>query len=377
MIKELQMGLAIIISHPIQYYAPFFQLLAKRTPLKVFYTCGTTSLYDRKFLCQVNWDIPLLEGYDYTFLKNTAKHPGTHHFLGIINPDAFHQIEEFNPRHLLIYGWSNLSHFKIIRHFEGKVKIIFRGDSILPGKYPLWKRPFKKIFLTWLYSHADTILYAGTNNKAYFKYYGVKEEKLHFLPHSVDNERFNSTGSGTFIRKSLGLKETDSLLLFAGKFNKGKNPILLLKAFRKLNKKNHHLLYIGSGPLQTLLEKEAKTHPNIHILPFQNQKNMPSFYKACNLFCLPSLHETWGLSINEAMACGKAVLVSDQCGAATDLVTATNGMVFKNNDLNDLTTKLDQLLQCNEELERAGIASAELISKWNFYEQVKSTLKCL
>jgi len=377
MTKKSQIKLAILISHPIQYYAPFFQLLAKSITLKVFYTCGTTSLYDRNFLCQINWDIPLLEGYDHTFLTNTAKYPGTHHFWGIINPGAFYQIEEFNPQYLLIYGWSNLSHFKILKHFNGKIKTIFRGDSVLPNKLPLWKRTFKKIFLTWLYTYADTILYAGTHNKAYFKHYGVKDGKLFFLPHSIDNERFASTGSGTMIRKRLGLKETDILLLFAGKFNKGKNPILLLKAFKKICKKNHHLLYIGSGPHETLLKKEAKTHPNIHILPFQNQKTMPSFYKACNLFCLPSLQETWGLCINEAMACGKAILVSDQCGAAIDLVTTTNGMIFKSNDLDDLTAKLGQLLQCKEKLEKAGAASAKLISKWNFHEQVKSILKCL
>nr|WP_199076968.1 glycosyltransferase family 4 protein [Pedobacter sp. ASV19] len=377
MTKKLQTKLAILISHPIQYYAPFFQLLTKSITLKVFYTCGTTSLYDRNFLCQINWDISLLEGYDYTFLTNTAKHPGTHHFWGIINPDARQKIEEFNPRHLLIYGWSSHSHFNILRHFKGKVKTIFRGDSILQNKLPLWKRPFKKIFLTWLYTHADTILYAGTNNKAYFKHYGVKDEKLHFLPHSIDNDRFGSTGSRTSIRKCLGLKETDLLVLFAGKFNKGKNPVFLLKAFKKICKKNDHLLYVGSGSLEALLKKEAKTHTNIHILPFQNQKIMPCFYKSCDLFCLPSRHETWGLSINEAMACGKAVLVSDQCGAAADLVKVTNGMVFKNNNLNDLTTKLQKLLQSKEELDRAGIASAELISKWNFHEQVKSILKCL
>jgi glycosyltransferase involved in cell wall biosynthesis len=77
------------------------------------------------------------------------------------------------------------------------------------------------------------------------------------------------------------------------------------------------------------------------------------------------------------MACGKAILVSDQCGAAIDLVTTTNGMIFKSNDLDDLTAKLGQLLQCKEKLEKAGTASAKLISKWNFHEQVKSILKCL
>ncbi|HEY0579871.1 MAG TPA: hypothetical protein VGC75_04115, partial [Candidatus Nitrosocosmicus sp.] len=82
--------LAIVSTHPIQYYAPLFQLLASipGVCLKVFYTWGESSVnkMDPGFQKQIEWDIPLLEGYEYEFLVNTSDNPGTHHFNGIINP---------------------------------------------------------------------------------------------------------------------------------------------------------------------------------------------------------------------------------------------------------------------------------------------------
>ena len=115
---------------------------------------------------------------------------------------------------------------------------------------------------------------------------------------------------------------------------------MLLRAFTELNIKNTHLLFVGNGILEDQLKAEAKQHGNVHILPFQNQQAIPAYYQACDLFCLPSKSESWGLSINEAMACGKAVLVSDQCGAAVDLVTEKNGRIFKSDQPTDLKKQL-------------------------------------
>ena len=64
--------IAIISTHPIQYYAPLFNLLAKKIEIKVFYTWGEESIkkFDPGFGKKVEWDIPLLEGYNFQFLKN-------------------------------------------------------------------------------------------------------------------------------------------------------------------------------------------------------------------------------------------------------------------------------------------------------------------
>ena len=81
--------LAIVITHPVQYYSPIFKLLTKagKIKLKVFYTWEKSSAlkYDPGFGKDIEWDIPLLEGYEYTFVKNVSKKPDSNHFNGINN----------------------------------------------------------------------------------------------------------------------------------------------------------------------------------------------------------------------------------------------------------------------------------------------------
>jgi len=110
---------------------------------------------------------------------------------------------------------------------------------------------------------------------------------------------------------------------------------------------------------------------------------MPSIYQACDLFCLPSKGpgETWGLAVNEAMACGNAVLVSDKVGCSIDLVkNEYNGMIFKSGNLEDLSEKLNKLTTSKDLLRQYGAKSRELIMDWNFSkiaEAVENKLKAL
>jgi len=371
--------LAIIVTHPIQYYAPVFQLLSndKTIEIKVFYTWGEDSIkakYDPGFGKVIDWDIPLLEGYPYEFLKNTSAAPGSHHFKGIINPEAIERIIAFKPDAILIYGWAYQSHLKIMRHFKGKIPVWFRGDSNLLDHQGLSiKTIFKSIFLKWVYKHIDKVFYVGSANKAYFKKHGVPEKKLIFAPHAIDNERFsqNRLEEADALRKRLNIGDNDILVLFAGKLEPKKNPFILLDAFLQLDIPNLHLLFVGNGILENNLKVASEVNNRIHFLPFQNQQAMPVVYQACDIFCLPSQGpgETWGLAVNEAMASGKTIIVSDRVGCSSDLVSEINGFVFASNDLKDLKIKLLMLLKTGR-IQEKGTASREIISKWSFSKQV-------
>ena len=129
----MKIKLAVISSHPIQYNAPFFKLIAKSNNLqiKVFYTWGDSVLgnkYDPGFGKSINWDIPLLEGYEYLFEKNIATKPGSHHYAGIDNPELMDHIKEWQADAILVYGWAFKSHFQCLRYFHKKIPVYFRGD---------------------------------------------------------------------------------------------------------------------------------------------------------------------------------------------------------------------------------------------------------
>jgi len=379
--------LAIVATHPIQYYAPIFKLLSEsdQINLKVFYTWGESSIkkYDFGFGKIIEWDIPLFDGYGYEFLPNITKNQGTHHFNGITNPDSIQQIDIFQPDVILIYGWGWHSHLKIIRHYEGKVPLWFRGDSTLLDQKPGFKNLLRNIFLKWVYKHIDKAFYVGKSNKAYFLKYGLKEHQLIFAHHAIDNLRFetNRSDEATVIRQTMRLAGSDILVLFAGKLDIKKDPFLLLNAFSRIKKLGVHLLFVGNGILEDNLKATVKNNniSNVFFIDFQNQKVLPTYYQACDLFCLPSKGpgETWGLAINEAMACGKAVLVSDKVGCALDLVEdGVNGMIFKSNSIEDLQEKLTYLLGKGKDgLKSMGQASLKIIKPWTFANQVKAIEK--
>lgn len=377
------MRFAIVTTHPIQYYAPVFKLLAGGCELKVFYTWGEESIkpkFDPGFGKTIEWDIPLLDGYDYEFLNNVSKQPGSHHFKGIKNPDVIQRIDAFQPHVILVYGWAYQSHLKILRHFKGKIPTWFRGDSNLIDKSPTWKSLLKRIFLQWVYSHVDKAFYVGSANEAYFHRYGMKASQLVFAPHAIDIGRFAEDRSEEVLtlRKSLHIEETDILILFAGKLDLIKNPEILINAYAQLGQKNVHLLFVGNGTLEKKLMFLSKTLKSeaIHFLPFQNQKTMPVIYQSCDVFCLPSRRESWGLAVNEAMAAGKAIIASDKLGCATDLVQeGLNGYVFKSEDQADLLIKLKLACTSLSHLSKLGLQSKKIIENWSFDVQVTAIAK--
>ena len=153
-----------------------------------------------------------------------------------------------------------------------------------------------------------------------------------------------------------------------------KNPALLLEAFIQSGLTNAHLIMVGNGALETRLKTKAgeqilEMQQRIHFLDFQNQRKMPEIYKTSDVFVLPSQGpgETWGLAVNEAMASGKAVLVSDQCGCAVDLVqNGINGYIFESNNREDLINKMKQLSAQKTSLHKMGNQSLQMIQNWSF-----------
>jgi glycosyltransferase involved in cell wall biosynthesis len=346
--------LAIISSHPIQYNAPIFRLLNERDniKLKVFYTWGVDSIkekFDPGFGKSIQWDIPLLEGYEYEFLENIAIKPGSDHFNGISNPDIIEKINEYHPDALLIFGWAFKSHLRVLRHFKGKYLIIFRGDSTLLGQSRSVKSVVRKLFLSWVYRHVDKSIYVGKHNFNYYKAFGLKEDQLVLAPHAIDNYRFGTNDMKYQLiaadwRKKLGIAEEEFVFVYAGKLEPVKNVALLLKSFSSSQVyQQTHLVIVGNGPLEKEFKEQYGNKARIHFLPFQNQSAMPAVYRIGKFFVLPSSSETWGLAINESFASGIPVIASDACGGAPELIEeGVNGFLFESNNQESLKAALEK-----------------------------------
>lgn len=376
--------IAIITSHPIQYNAPLFGLLAKEPEinLMVFYTWGEASLglrYDPDFGKNIEWDLPLLEGYNYTFVTNTSSDPGSHQFKGIINPSLNQEIEAWKPDAIWVWGWAFDSHLKVMRHFKGKVPVWFRGDSTLldePKGFSL-KKIARRMFLTWVYRHVDKAFYVGTHNKAYSKKHGLKDNQLVYAPHAIDNNRFSDesgekTTHAMAWRKDLGFKETDIILLFAGKLEPKKNPKFMLELAMAIETAGVKFLIVGNGILESELKAQTKNDSRYVFLDFQNQSQMPILYRVADFFVLPSLgpSETWGLAINEALASGTKVLASEFCGGAIDLINDHNGLLF--NPKTELNKTRNYILENHDLLKEPMEQKTSLISDHSYQEIINA-----
>ena len=393
--------------------------------VKVFYTWGQAQgkVIDKDFGIEREWDIDLISGYDHVFVKNTSTAPGSHHYKGIMNPSLISEVASYHPDKIIVYGWKFKSHLQLMHHFKGKIPLYFRGDSTLldePAGFSL-KKALRKLLLQWVYRHVDFALSPGTASDAYFLNAGLSANQIIRAPHAVDNARFSGAEtpdmhssydeSAQNWRKELSISEDTKVFLFAGKFEPKKDPILLVKAFVRLHQQypNTHLIMVGNG----ILEKQLKTittppqpsagrlnlsqppqpsagkfnssnpqpsagkFTSLTFLPFQNQSIMPLVYRLGDVFVLPSKGpgETWGLAINEAMACGRPVIVSDKCGAAADMIKDNeNGFVFKAGDENDLYNCMEKMILADTS--SMGARALETVQRFS-YASFTSALQSL
>lgn len=368
--------LAIVSTHPIQYYAPIFQLLAQSTRLqvRVFFTfsqAGQGPVADHGFGRPIVWDLPLLNGYDYEFVPNIARRPGTDHFWGLRNPRLTRSIEQWGADAVLVFGWNSASHLAALRHFKGRIPIFFRGDSTLLNRRSVWRTLSRKIFLTWVYRHIDVAIAVGENNRDYYHWCGVREERVAHAPHAIDTKRFADMDAAHTLqamhwRTELGIPAHARILLFAGKLIPVKAPELLLEAFLR-SAVPAHLVFVGSGVLESELRRRTGERARVHFLPFQNQLLMPAVYRLGDVFILPSRSETWGLALNEAMACGRPVIASSKVGGARDLViSGRTGWMFESGDLDALAATLTAVCACDDAtLAGLGLAARQHSQLWS------------
>jgi glycosyltransferase involved in cell wall biosynthesis len=375
--RDHRFRLAFIVSHPIQYYAPLYQRLATRDDIaiKVFYTwhAGTRAIHDHGFGVPIAWDIPLTQGYDFESVKNISSNRGTHHFWGLRNPDLVSRVLDWRPNAVHVTGWAWASHLRALKAFhDRRLPTLFRGDShLLDEKMsgPRWW--LKKVMLKQVYAWPSTFLFTGAANRTYYERFGVENRKLVYCPHSIDVARFAEPAAiyeeeARSWRSELGISPNQTVLLFAAKFEQRKQPLEFMKAVEDLKRDDTVAIMVGNGELQNQIDQMAERSPSrFRVLPFQNQSRMPLVYRLGDLFVLPSAKgETWGLAVNEALASGRPVLVSDKVGCAPDMVDDTCGRVFSWGRKGDLSAALNGLLQ-----DQAGLLAMRTpatIKAWEF-----------
>jgi len=388
--NRVKFRLAIIAPHPVQYHAPLFREAEKLHHIEsnILYcdNMGTRPIYEAEFKTIIKWDIPLLDGYKYKFLRNYSllRKGG---FFSRVNPAILSEISKSKYDAILIQGYDNLSCW--LAFFAAKlagIKVIWRGESTLKGdeNSASLKKRLKKIVLTKLFKACDAVMYSCSGNKDYLKFYGAHDSKLFPIPCAVDNDYFRNErkkylGNEKDIRRELGIKEDDFVVLFSARFTTRKRPLDLLKAIRKIEHDNILVLFVGDGLERKNMEKYVRDH-RIRALftGFQNQSEISKYYSVSDMAIVVSDYDPSPKAMNEAMNFELPIIVTDVVGTAHDLVKdSVNGFIVKVGDINATAAKIDYFNKNRLIAKAMGKRSLDIVKNWNFQEDAKGVEKAI
>ncbi len=318
------MKIAVFISHPIQTFSPLFSELAKLVDIKVYYYSDfgqRDNQIDPDFGVPVKWDVPLLEGYKYEFLKPIiGKKQPTLKFQ-LLNRGLWRAVIQENWDYILIFGYSYLSNW-IVWLFANLLHkpILLISDSELLHKRNSLRLIIKEIPIRLFLKGIAIFFAAGDNNKEYAIRYGVPEGKIFFAGLPVDITRFrkhflssNKNDLELQFKKKFGIPENAKVVLFCGKLVEHKRPLDLVAALNLISIKSQIIgLFIGDGPLKNRLISEGGER--VRVTGFINQKEIPIALGSGDLLVVPSDCDPHPLVVTEAASLGIPSIVSNKVG---------------------------------------------------------------
>jgi 1,2-diacylglycerol 3-alpha-glucosyltransferase len=283
-------------------------------------------------------------------------------------------LNEIKPQVVAISGWDELPSLIALRWcLKNKTPSILMSDS---QKHDEIRLPWKELFKQKIVKLNSAGFASGSTAIDYLISLGMPEGKIFPGCNVVDNIFFAESAREfqqniVTVRKKFDLPE--KYFLSSNRFIREKNLFFLLQAYAKYCEKVDgdpwKLVLLGDGPLKYEIKshsEELGLNNNVIFPGFRQYEELPAYYGLAGAFIHASTKDTWGLVVNEAMACGLPVIVSSPCGCAPDLVRhACNGFIFDPYDLDELAGHLVFVSgnTCNRE--KMGKASRNIIDGWS------------
>lgn len=223
---------------------------------------------------------------------------------------------------------------------------------------------------------ADVIVVPSTYSKyQVIKYYGVSSKKIEVIPHGVNVEEFDSFKQ---ISRHKQGKE-DIRICFVGRITKRKGLIYLIRAVEMLRKRNYQvsLEIVGDGPQRKTLEEyvRKKGLSYIRFLGNLSHKEKLERLSMCDIFCMPSLHEAFGIAILEAMAARKPVVASNVGGIPEVVLDGVTGFLVPPCDIISIAEAIEKLVIDEELRLKMGMNAYRRASQFPWRKAAESLLR--
>lgn len=383
--------IAVLNSHPIQYFAPLYAYLNSAADLDI------TALYlsdfsirggkDAGFDRKVKWDVDLLAGYRSVFLGNAAGRREPRGFWSLVAPQVWSELRSGRYDVLWLHGHNYAANLLALGAAKTiGMPVMMRGETHLGLPCHAMKSALRRPLMGALYRSCDRLLAIGSKNAAFYRAMGVPDDKIFLVPYAVDNDRFMRAANLTEaqraeVRRRYHMPVDRPAVLYAAKFTRRKRPGDVLEATRRLKTETSHAFTVvmaGSGELEQELRSFCAEHSldNVLFPGFVNQSELPALYAASDVFVLPSEDEPWGLAVNEAMCAALPIVVSKEVGCVSDLVRdGVNGYTAAAQDIEQLARALRRLIEDGGLRRRQGQASIARIHEWG-YRQCLEGIRC-
>lgn len=284
------------------------------------------------------------------------------------------------PDVVAVPGWSEKGALIALRWaIEKEIPVVLMSETTAGDEARVWWKEWVKRRIARLCSSA---LVGGERHKTYLSDLGMAAERVFVGYDAVDNEYFARNakevrGQKSEVRRELGLPE--NYFLASARFIPKKNLDSLVRAYasyrmqasglRLPSSDPWSLVILGDGPLKDDLRSlisDLSLQDSVLLPGFKQYEDLPVYYGLANAFIHASRVEQWGLVVNEAMASGLPVIVSNRCGCVPELVhDGINGYTYNPDDVPTLSKKMMEMAAMSSD-ERAafGEEGARIVAEF-------------
>lgn len=385
--------LAIVASHAIPYYAPYYRALTKdgRVNVRVFLgsRIGLDATRDPGMGIDIAWRTDLLAGYDHEFLPGWERVANTNPGK-VNNPGVGKALSVFKPDVVLLHGYTHKTMLRALAWcVTHRVPAMMISDSSLHTATRPTVHKMKRAFLPLIFRRFSAMLAIGDANQRYYETFGFPSRKIFRVPNAVDEgfwafrERRESERSR--LRNELGLSDDDFAVLYVGKLIRRKRPKDLLEALAKManrpSRRPVKVLFAGDGELRKELEAQAlQLGLPAKFLGFINIDALPGYFCAADALAHPAEHETFGVIVIEAAIMGLPLILSDRVGAIGPTSIArpgVNTVTYPSGDTVALADAIHRVAGDPELVQCLGRASLDISRELDWRQSVRGTLQAI
>jgi glycosyltransferase involved in cell wall biosynthesis len=373
----------VLATHVVQYASPLYRALANDPRLETLVAyCslqGSEPGFDPEFGVQVQWDVPLLDGYKWVHVPNKSLRPGLGRFFSLWNPGLWKLIRKGNFDAVVIYTGYMCASFwlAVLAAKSAGVPVLISTDStsLQSREKKRWKEWLKPSIVRRVYSSVDLIMAASNGAKKLAVQLGVPETRVRVIRCGMSKEAWRAS-NGNFdraaVRAGWRVPENAPVVLFCAKLQPWKRPLDLLNAFGKANLPDAHLVFAGDGAQRGEVESRASAlgvADRVRVLGFVNYSQLPSFYQAADLFVLPSSYDACPLAVPEAMFSGLPVVMSDAVLGRLEMIdVGKSGYLYPCGDIDALAEVLKRVFADPQLLNRLKEGVRRQMESWTTQE---------